>query len=728
MTTQTVGHPSVADHHSDRSQPALDLALRAFLELDIILTVVVTPFFYGGADPAFNVVASANAIFTSLAATLLVLRGAKVPTFVLYVAPMALGIASLQLIPFPQGILGFLAPGVAYIKEPLGSIGDSDAWRCIALSSADSAFWGGRLAQGCALFLAASVICIRRGAFLRILAAIAFSASLQAAYGYIEWRAGGQVLIELPRKIYGGFISGTFVNRDHFANFAALGLGAAFGLSAALFVSRERGRALILAAALAGIAALLGTAVVLSGSRGCTIAIALAVPLGVAMVVLFSLRAKSIAMGLFTGIVLVVLVLAFADEFLLNRFRDLEFGAAGYSRPVFWRTAVDIGMASPALGVGWGSFEQAFPVYASKYAMLSDSITVAHAHCDWAEWFASFGFAGWALLLFVLWRSIAAFVGNVARASPARSMAQCGVLLALAAFAIHAVVDFPLAIPATAGTAAILLGMLCACGGSPRKAKIPLIAGVILVAAFSVMSLAYSFDGFRTASTGAWYPGHRADLLAKEASISQNAGNSSQAASLTREALENHPADPYLWISLAASSETGTELSIRCIETARGIAPSSLYVAKNSVWVASQRFSPASADGREKLRAAVAKAVSDFSGEPQVAVAACVLKDFGDFDIARGMLDDKDLPALLCALSDRDGSAELMDKLARLGLSPRERAINDQRIVNRVAAAPKNVAWLEFVTPLAEAIKSARPDLYEEYVLTLVRLGRTQSA
>jgi O-antigen ligase len=250
-----------------------------------------------------------------------------------------------------------------------------------------------------------------------------------------------------PDKIFGiftiksGSSFGSFVNRDHYAAFAEL------LLPVGLFeVFRDRGKA-VWHAALTG---LIFASVILCASRAGAAFVTLEVLILLAIAAKRRLLPRGsfgrLAVGILLSILLFTAVLGW--EALWSRRHDQN--PFQYRREMTV-SAIRMGMERPWIGFGLGTFETAFPEFAS----FDLGLVVDHAHNDWAEWFAE---GGAPMLLCVL--AIAVF--------SARSALRCPWAMGVPVVFLHSLIDFPMQIPAIA---AISFTMLAAASVEAQRVR-----------------------------------------------------------------------------------------------------------------------------------------------------------------------------------------------------------------------------------------------------------------
>jgi O-antigen ligase len=234
---------------------------------------------------------------------------------------------------------------------------------------------------------------------------------------------------------------GPFVDRDHFAVFAEL------LLPLAIWNAFESPRRAVLYTAAAGS---LFAAVIASGSRAGAAMVALEVMLCLS-IAFFRIRAARHFRRVAPKVIAcVILFSAIAGWSLL--WSRVSGGSDPFAnRREMFESAMRMAREKPWMGFGLGTFQFVYPAY----AVTDFGLFVDHAHNDWAEWAAE---GGVPFLLLIL--SALALVFRRAF----RSIWGIGILAAF----IHALVDFPMQIPALASIVMVLLAAL-ACESKRTK-------------------------------------------------------------------------------------------------------------------------------------------------------------------------------------------------------------------------------------------------------------------
>jgi O-antigen ligase len=303
---------------------------------------------------------------------------------------------------------------------------------------------------GVLFLLTSQAVADSRAAHAMLVALFAVIAGY-AIYGLVNLTQLGDTLLGAEKSWYGGYATGTFVNRNAFATFLAAGLAIGVPLLAASTARRDAPArwlhpALVLLGLLFIAAALLAT-----GSRMGAVAGGTGVLLGLAL----SLRRQSKAPVWFALVALaaVAAVLALYGAGTLER---LLLGHDDATRGELYRQVWAAIWQRPWTGYGGGSFAAVFPLF--QHAPLPGDVVWDRAHSTYlALWFElGLGFGTVPLLL----------VAGLARRAvfglrdPASRPVAAAALAVTAVFAVHALVDFSAEIMANAFllTAVLALG------------------------------------------------------------------------------------------------------------------------------------------------------------------------------------------------------------------------------------------------------------------------------
>lgn len=295
--------------------------------------------------------------------------------------------------------------------------------------------------------------------------------ALYAIYAFALYQSGFQqtdVFYSVKRG--GGYVSGPFMLHNSFATYSGMVAIAAtvrlFAEGSAAKSDRHEGRrwiqsilqfcsgrgAPILIAVLTSF-----SAVVASASRA-GFAATLCGLVTIALVALLLTRGRQSfwpLMGAIAAASPIFLIVIINGGDLANRVDQLLASDAGDKvRYALWAASQRMIADAPFLGLGLGTFEDAYPLYATQFFPF----VMDKAHCDYLEFAAGLGLAAaTAWWLAILW-----LCGLFLRAIIIRHRNRYFAIIALGASAIvavHSSVDFSLQLPAVALLYATLLGL-----------------------------------------------------------------------------------------------------------------------------------------------------------------------------------------------------------------------------------------------------------------------------
>jgi O-antigen ligase len=365
-----------------------------------------------------------------------------------------------QVLPLPVSVLGMLSASRA---EAARLVPGSPSWGTISLypqATAEALLdW---LAALAAMGLAYAVV-DSRGAARRFGWSLVLSGAFQALYGAFEFLSGRQTIFGYRKIHYLDCATGTFINRNHYAAYLALCLGVSWGLLAYdLFSPRNdagAGRRRERAALLFVLAALIGIGVVLSGSRGGMLAIALALAATQIALPRAGTRGRAAVVALVFALVVGASVWWIGRAPLAERAGEIAADLpTANQRTVAWTATARMIADAPVLGGGGETYRWRYPRFGASGRTNFD-----HAHDEYLEVAADTGLVGAAAFV----AGFAVLVGFVVRRARERSSrfarrVTSGGLLAVAALLVHALYDFPLRMPGVAFTFFAVLGFTLA--------------------------------------------------------------------------------------------------------------------------------------------------------------------------------------------------------------------------------------------------------------------------
>jgi O-antigen ligase len=309
-----------------------------------------------------------------------------------------------------------------------------------------------------------------------VVSVILVTGCFEALYGLVETYSGSEHIWWFKKIAYRGDVTGTYINRNHFAGLMEMSLLLAAGFAVALAEKRKKIKTPLrvkrrlrvrMAAFLSGeqqffkktliifAGVVIGIGVIFSASRGGMLSAAAALLLmGLMLVVKRDHRKKGFVF-LFLFVMTSVYSVQIGVEYPLERFKT--FYASFEHRARYAQKTLDMFSDYPLAGVGIGNFQYAYPRY---QAAEDKKAYLRHAHNDWAQLTAEAGIAGLCFLLaglcFYVFRMIKLWRR---RNDPYAVCLAVTAPAAMAAMAIHSYTDFNLHIPANCLILAAILAV-----------------------------------------------------------------------------------------------------------------------------------------------------------------------------------------------------------------------------------------------------------------------------
>ena len=486
-------------------------------------------------------------------------------------------LAVFQLVPLPEALHHWLAPGSAAVWHPdvpaaAAVLGPGP--HPVSLYPEATRRWLAFATGVIALALAAAPALRHRHLQIRASVAIVTGAVLVSAYAFVARLAFGD-------KLFGAWTVptvapfGPFVSKNHFAGYVELAALLAVGLAAGLADEARRGegglswidsrRAKWVVVAW-GAALVLVLAVPVSLSRGGVVSLTA----GLACFVLLQLWARKGSRLSGRGLVAVLAGLGLAGLLLVavlpTEARDRVLTLAGITsdqsgsyRLALWRDTLRLAASSPAVGSGFGAFEDALP----RFKTAAGGFRVQHAENDHLELLAEGGLLaallGAAAVLALLLLGLKALRATEHRLT--RSLLAAA-LAGGAAVYVHAAFDFNLRIPSNALMAS-LLAALCASAILPAAEptttgtrSLRSAAGAFVLAVSFVTALATPWSEPR------WDPATLARATAPARTDLRRSALESDVTAFLRRRPGSAPAWVQLgWLRLPASREDGSALA-----------------------------------------------------------------------------------------------------------------------------------------------------------------------
>ena len=261
-------------------------------------------------------------------------------------------------------------------------------------------------------------------------------------------------------------VSGTYVNRNHFAGFMSMGIILAIGYAGAFAGHRAgRGRSAVrrvkrlkdrIIAYLSGdslynqrflivfMAVVMGLGLILSASRGGILSVAAAL-LSLGLLLFFRKTQRRKGIIIFVFFLLTAIYAGYAGiDYTVGRF--MAFGPDHEDRVLVANRTMHIFHDYPMTGAGVGNFQYAFPKFQD---VKHKQVYFVFGHNDWVQFLAETGIVGMCLLLMGMAWFVSVYLRFWLRQNDSFAVCLGAVgIAAPAAVAIHSYSDFNLHIPA----------------------------------------------------------------------------------------------------------------------------------------------------------------------------------------------------------------------------------------------------------------------------------------
>jgi len=461
----TVSNP--ADTRVNRRPPVA--VLDTMLEILMLLLLVFTPIAFGATERWSRLTVT---ITITLMCALWCLRAIIMRKFSIVRSPLNVLIlsfivlASIQLVPLPDSVAGWLSPSAAFgergtlagsaeaaFDNAVESVPYSDEVSGKGISANPAAGKASLVMVIC--YAAAFLITINtfntKAQFMRLIWAVVCTGFIVAMLGVLGKSSPPGKLLWLRDTPAGAIPFGPFVNRNHFAGYLVMTIALALGMMVSV---RHREKKTLLAFA----SAVMIAALLASASRGGVISMAIGAAVFGAM--LISSRS---AKGNLIPLVMVGCLAAIGAAIvgvgpLLSRSAELlDAEAPGVYRWGVWKDTFRMFMAFPLLGVGLGAFSSIFPLFKTLPAQLHFS----HVENDYLQLLAETGVIGFgigvAFIVIIMRHAFRNFTAN--RSSASRGMI-IGLTSAAAGLLAHSFVDFNLHVTSNGLLFAFILASL----------------------------------------------------------------------------------------------------------------------------------------------------------------------------------------------------------------------------------------------------------------------------
>lgn len=306
----------------------------------------------------------------------------------------------------------------------------------------------------------------------RLTLAIILVGCFEAFYGLLEYLSGHQHIFFFKKKYYTDCVTGTYINRNHFAGYLEMVIPLTFGL----LISHQwkvfnnpskswRYRLSTLDSWLSTNALLIFAAIIMiltlifSQSRMGIFSLLGSMSF-MSLVLLISSKRTRKRIIIFISTLALILILWgtwIGLNPVLERFSFIPQEYASESgRPVVWKDTINLIKDFPILGTGLGTYVHIFP----RYKTVKAQVLYDHAHNDYLEFLSEVGIIGVSIVLV----GIGLFTIKVIkrwreRRDPFVKGITLGGLTGIVAILLHSATDFNLHIPANALLLSIILGL-----------------------------------------------------------------------------------------------------------------------------------------------------------------------------------------------------------------------------------------------------------------------------
>ena len=406
----------------------------------------------------------------------------------------------IQLIPLPPFIVKFVSPHTFEIKKNVyeltsASSNGANAWMNLSLYNYATYKELIKVLSYAALYFIIINTVRDRNRIKILIYVLVVMGLFQVFYGIAQTYSSSQKIWWWTNNYYGGWVTGTYINRNHLGGFLEMVIPLCTGLMiASIKTSRKAGgspdegagrrekdriiwkskivrrrsksgardqedsisklkrfrnwissgeeRSKIILLIFMGIP--LGLGLLLTGSRGGIISFGICMFF---MALLFMFKSGYRKYGI-VAICLCFIILGYGlyvgIEKTVKRFEHLE---NLYGRLEIAKSVIPMIHDFPLLGIGWGNFKYMYPRYApSEY---SGPVSVGYAHNDWVEMTAESGMVGASLFLFALLVYLIRTTRLWFRRSDNFAIGiGAGAIAAVISISIHSFFDFNMHIPA----------------------------------------------------------------------------------------------------------------------------------------------------------------------------------------------------------------------------------------------------------------------------------------
>jgi len=371
----------------------------------------------------------------------------------------------IQIIPLPIEYANILSPAMVDIKT--SSSMEHLSFVSLSMDPISSLHEVIKSTMYISMFLLTILLVNSRDRVRALLLTIVFIGVAQSVWGLMVGFIEQNQIRGMDNPEYMGQITGTFINRNHFAAFLNIAIAAIIGLALGSGIREKRdihresykhywqSRILDWRIYLVPYFGLLVITLLFTQSRGAITAFFMMALVSILALIVMKISVKSLYKNykLLIWLMVFMLIVFIADILsarLINLDSDID------SRMSIWTTSIHIAKEFWLTGVGSGNFQFIYPVYDNGLI----AARVEHAHNDYLELFVEQGIIGVSLLTLIVSVCIRNILVQIRLSKNLRRNAySIAALAGITSFIIHSTVDFSYHIPANAVYFFVFLGV-----------------------------------------------------------------------------------------------------------------------------------------------------------------------------------------------------------------------------------------------------------------------------
>jgi len=371
----------------------------------------------------------------------------------------------IQIIPLPIEFANLLSPAMVEIKT--SSSIENLTFVSLSMDPTSSLHEVIKSSMYISMFLLTILLVNSRDRIRALLLTIVFIGVAQSVWGLMVGFIEQNQVRGMDNPEYISQITGTFVNRNHFAAFLNISIAAIIGLALGSGIREKRdihresykhywqSRILDWRIYLVPYFTLLVITLLFTQSRGAITSFFAMMVVSVFALIVMKMSVKNLYENYKLLIWLMFLMLlVFIADMLSTRLINLDSDIN--SRMSIWATSTYIAKEFWLTGVGSGNFQFIYPVYDNGLI----AARVEHAHNDYLELFVEQGIIGVSLLTLIVSVCIRNIIKQIRLSKNLRRNAySIAALAGIASFIFHSTVDFSYHIPANAVYFFVFLGL-----------------------------------------------------------------------------------------------------------------------------------------------------------------------------------------------------------------------------------------------------------------------------